>query len=263
MKVIIAGLERQELARYIRKEYPEIKIVRKNPDFILCYGGDGTLLYAEREYPAIPKVMIRHSRICHNCARVTRKTIFELLLAGRYELHNHPLLEGRVGNQVLHGLNDIIIGHQAINSGLRYEVALNGERYGTEYLGDGIIVSTPLGSTGYYQSVTQSTFQEGLGIAFNNTVHVIGHLVVAENTEVEVKVHRGPGLVAADNSNKFLPVDNGATVSIKLSHRSTDIVYFKGKKYRQYNISLGQIRVPLGYCQICSNHIEPAKLSKA
>ena len=253
--MIIAGLHRAELAKHIREHYPEISIVRAKPDFVLCYGGDGTLLYAEREYPGVPKVMIRNSRICHNCARVTRDTILRLLLDGRYELQNHPLLQGKVGSKVLYGLNDIIIGHAAINAGLRYEVLLNGEQYGTEYLGDGVIVSTPLGSTGYYQSVTQSTFEKGLGIAFNNTVHVLGHLVIAEDTTVEIKVHRGPGLVAADNSDEFLPIDKGQSVTIKVSHRSTDIVYFKGKKYRQYNISLGQSRVPLGYCQVCSKKI--------
>lgn len=256
MRVIIAGLDNQELTRYIRRHFPQIKIVRSKPEFILCYGGDGTLLYAERKYPGVPKVMIRNSRVCTNCARTTRETILKLLIKGQYFLQNNSLLEAKLGDEIIYGLNDIIIGHATINTSLRYKVSLNGEAYGNDYLGDGIIVATPLGSTGYYQSVTQSTFQEGLGIAFNNTVHIIGHLVVPENTVIKVQVDRGPGLVVGDNAKKYLRIDNGQHVTIRQSHRSTEIVYFKGKKYRPYNISLGENRVPLGYCQICSKHIE-------
>ncbi len=255
MRVIVTGLKKTELVRYIRKHYPEITIVRTKPDFILCYGGDGTLLYAERHYPGIPKVMIRHSRVCHNCARITRERILEKLVKGRYELVEHPLLEAQIKGETLYGLNDIIVGHSAINTSLRYDVFLNGEQYGNQYLGDGLIVATPLGSTGYYQSVTHSVFREGLGVAFNNTVNNVGHLVISDNTTVTVKVNRGPGVVVADNSRKFIPIDKGQKVMIRKSHRSTHIVYFKGKHYRQYNIGIGEERIPLGFCQICSTPI--------
>lgn len=255
MRAIIAGLNKGELAKYIRANFPSIKLVRTKPDFVLCYGGDGTLLYAEREHPGVPKVMIRNSRVCAKCARETRETILALLTEGKYFLQTHQLLEAKIGSNTLYGLNDIIIGHAAINTSLRYQVQLNGEQYGNEYIGDGVIVSTPLGSTGYYQSVTQSTFQDGLGIAFNNTVHIIGHLVVSESTEIKIKVNRGPAVVVADNAKKFIEMDKGAVAVIKQSHRSTDIVYFKGKRYWQYNMSLGVNREPLGYCQICTTRI--------
>jgi NAD+ kinase len=64
MKVVISGLAKNELAQYIRKHYPnDIQIVKSKPEFVLCYGGDGTLLFAERHYPMVPKVMIRKSRV--------------------------------------------------------------------------------------------------------------------------------------------------------------------------------------------------------
>lgn len=253
MRVIVTGLQKSTLEKVIRKKYPAIKLVRSRPDFILCYGGDGTLLYAERKFSGIPKVMIRHSRVCNNCARLTRDKILEKLTAGKYELVEHPLLEASAKGKKIYGLNDIIVGHATINTSVRYNVYLNGAQYGGEYLGDGVIVATALGSTGYYQSVTHSTFQSGLGIAFNNTVNNIGHLVVSGQAEIKVKVNRGPALVVADNAKSFIPLDKGQIVKIRRSHKSTYIVYFKGKHYRQYNIGIGENRVPLGYCQICSN----------
>ena len=213
------------------------------------------MLYAERKYPGVPKVMIRNSRICNSCARTTREVILSLLTKGKYTMREHPLLEAKIKGTTLFGLNDIIVAHATVNTSLRYNVYLNGEQYGGEYLGDGVIVCTPLGSTGYYQSVTQSTFQDGLGIAFNNTVNILGHVVVGNDTEVKIKVNRGPGLVVADNDKQFIPIDKVQSLTVKQSHRTTHIVYFKGQKYRQYNVGLGENRVPLGFCQVCSKQV--------
>ena len=81
MKVVISGLAKNDLAQYIRKHYAkDIQIVKSKPEFVLCYGGDGTLLFAERHYPTVPKVMIRHSRVCHHCARLAKETILSRFL---------------------------------------------------------------------------------------------------------------------------------------------------------------------------------------
>ena len=34
-------------------------VVRKNPDIVISYGGDGTILYSENKYPNIPKLIIK------------------------------------------------------------------------------------------------------------------------------------------------------------------------------------------------------------
>ena len=40
------------------------ELVKKNPDFIICYGGDGTVLFSERKFPGVPKLIIKSSRAC-------------------------------------------------------------------------------------------------------------------------------------------------------------------------------------------------------
>lgn len=252
MKVVISGLEKQALANHIRKYFPkDFQIVKQKPEFVLCYGGDGTLLFAEQHYPLVPKVMIRHSRVCNRCARLSRDTILKLLVRGHYSLLEQPLLEVSHRGTTLYGMNDIMVVHGVVNTGLRYRVSLNGENYGGPLLGDGVVVATPLGSTGYYQSITRSTFQQGLGIAFSNSIFTVDHIVVAEDTVVQITIDRGPALVAADNNDKFLPLAAREKVTIRRSHRSTYLVFFSGKAYRQYNVGIGENRVPLGSCQMC------------
>lgn len=252
MKVVISGLAKQELASYIRQHYRhDIQVVKQKPEFVLCYGGDGTLLYAEQHYPLVPKVMIRHSRVCQHCARLARETILSLLVRGQYSLIEQPLLETTHRRKTLYAINDIMVAHAQVNTGLRYHVWLNGENFGGDMLGDGLVVATPLGSTGYYQSITRSTFQHGLGVAFNNSIFTISNVVVPEDTIVKVQVDRGPGVVAADNNNHYLPLAIRDVVTIRRSHRSTYVVYFSGKHYRQYNVGIGDNRVPLSLCQMC------------
>jgi NAD+ kinase len=252
MKIAIVGLDKQRLTDYVRKHHRrDFVIVKTKPEFVLCYGGDGTLLYAEQHYPCVPKVMIRQNRVCRSCAESNRITILQLLARGHYSLLEQPLLETKIHGQTLYGMNDILVSHGQMNTGLRYRLYLNGQNYGGALLGDGIIVSTPLGSTGYFQSVTRSTFQQGLGVALNNTIFMINHVIAPAETVVKVIIDRGPALVTADNAKAVVILKAGETVLVKQSHRSTYIVYFAGKEYRKYNLGIGETRVALGFCQVC------------
>lgn len=252
MKVAIVGLEKQALADYIHKHHQrDFTLVKVRPEFVFCYGGDGTLLFAEQHYPGVPKVMIRQSRVCSSCGQANRETILKLLANGHYSLIEQPLLETKIRGKILYGMNDILIAHGNINTGLRYRLYLNGQNYGGELLGDGVIVATPLGSTGYFQSVTRSTFQFGLGVALNNTIFMINHVVAPEDTVVKVAIDRGPALVAADNSKTIVTMRTGESLTVKQSHRSTYLVYFTGKEYCKFNVGIGETRVALGFCQVC------------
>ena len=160
-------------------------------------------------------------------------------------------MEAEVKRKKVYGLNDILIAHETINTALRFKISLDGIQYGHEILGDGVLISTPFGSTGYYQSITRSNFQKGIGIAFNNTVNFIGHLVIKEKTNIKIEVTRGPGLVAPDNSKKAIRINTGDIIKVNRSDKFANLAHFKGKN-RKYNIGMSQNRVPLGLCQICA-----------
>lgn len=250
MRVQVTGLERVDLKKYIRRNHPGLKITATNPEVIICYGGDGTLLYAERHYPGKVKVMIRKSQVCDNCVAETKEKILTELEKRNYSVYKHNLLEATCGRRKIYGLNDILVGHERMNSALRFNVYLNGVQYGHEVLGDGILVSTPFGSTGYYQSITRSNFQEGLGIAFSNSVNVTDNLVVNNNTRIKIEITRGPGMLVQDNAKEMIDLEAGNVVNIRRSKKFARLAMIKGRG-RKYNIGMSQNRVPLGYCQIC------------
>ncbi len=250
MKVQVTGLQRKQLATYIEEKFPTIDLVEEKPDLIITYGGDGSLLYAERHFPGVPKVMLRNSQVCTLCANMSRDTVLQLILEEQYDIVPYTKLEAEAKGKKLTALNDVVVGHPFVNGTLRAKVSINGEQYGDEILGDGIVISTPIGSTGYYQSITRSNFQFGIGIAFNNVVRIVSHLVVDEETPIEVEVTRGPGIVAADNDEGQIDLSTGDRVQIRRSKEKAQIVHFPSE-HRRFNLTAQSNRLPLGLCQIC------------
>jgi NAD+ kinase len=257
MKIKIFGLERDNLAKYIKKNYPHFRILSQKekikPDFVLCYGGDGTLLMSERENPGVPKVSIRNSQICNTCRWETRDAVLRLLEQNKFYIKKHNKIEAIFKNKHTHALNDIIIGHRNINTALRFKVYINDHQYGTEFLGDGVVAATPIGSTAYYQVITRSNFEEGIGLAFNNTINSIGHVVIDDDNIIKVVVTRGPGCLRFDNYKEHYDLKEGDEVTIKKSKEIAQIVNFRGA-WNKLNVSISQNRLPLGYCQVCRKY---------
>jgi NAD+ kinase len=256
MRVKVYGPEREKLKNFIRKNYPEIKIIQKvekNPDLIICYGGDGTLLLAERLDPGIPKVGIRNSQICNVCRHETRDTVLQLLKEKKFQISEHYKIEATCQGQTVTALNDIIIAHYHVNTALRFKVFVDDLPYGGEFLGDGIVAATPIGSTGYYQAITRSNFQEGIGVAFSNTVNIIGHIVLNDRVKIKVLITRGPGRLRYDNDKSQMNLKEGDEVFIHKSKHITKLVNFSGAN-KKFNIDISHNRLPLGYCQICRKY---------
>ncbi len=255
MKIILAGLQKKALEKYIVERFVELEIVEKKPKIVLCYGGDGTLLYAERHYPGIPKALIRNSQVCHHCANIARDTILQLLVDGDYTVERYTKLQVICKEQQLVALNDVVVGHPKVNGTLRAKVYVNGAQHGDEVLGDGVVVSTPIGSTGYYQSITRSNFASGIGVAFNNSVNVINNLVLQNEDAITIEITRGPGMVVADNDEIEIPVSTGDRIDVIVSKDYAQIVVFP-EEHGRFNVMTGASRVPIGFCQICKKRYE-------
>lgn len=251
MNIQLVGLQKKVLESIIQESYPELTIVEQNPEMIVAFGGDGTLLYGEREFPGIPKVLVRNSLICDQCKTSVRSTVLDLLRDGTYAVEPHLKLDATINGQTLSALYDVMVGHATVNGSVRVRLFLNGEPYQQEVVGDGVIISTPIGSTGYYQSITRSTFQIGIGVAFNNSVNFVNHMVIKEDAILRIEVTRGPGIAAVDNNEDRIAVSTGDIIEIQKSAQDAQLVVFP-PAYQQYNFSTH--RMPFGFCQICSKH---------
>lgn len=135
-----------------------------NPDLIpegtqclLVLGGDGTLLQAARDvvHREIPMLGINLGTLGF-LAEVDRMSVYQALdqiMADDYEIEERMMLTGTVwqGDTIIGrdvALNDIVICREGPLRVVRFKNYVN-DVYLNSYNADGIIISTPTGSTGY------------------------------------------------------------------------------------------------------------------
>ena len=136
---------------YAGEEIPELV------DLIIVLGGDGTLISVARRVAEqnIPIVGVNLGRLGF-LTEITRDELPEMLeqlIADDYQVSDRMMLDALIHrNDKVVGkftvLNDVVINKGALARIIDMETYVDG-RYLTSYKADGLIISTPTGSTGY------------------------------------------------------------------------------------------------------------------
>lgn len=232
VKIVLFG-RRVEMLHPEIERYANLHIVEANPDVVISFGGDGTLLASELKYPGVPKVPILNSRRGHRCIAHPRAEVLRRLSEGTLIAHLYMKLDCTVRRygesqpvRQVTALNEINVHMGKINSAVRFQLFLNDEPYddGTEILGDGFVLCTPFGSTAYFRHITRGIFTQGIGIAFKATGEAVDHLVVPEDTVARVLITRGPAVFAYDSAEDYVSLDRGDEIVVRRSEQSATIL---------------------------------------
>lgn len=218
MKVLLFGKFAKNIEELVKSL--GFEIVTSNPDIIISYGGDGTLLSAERTLPGIPKLPIRNSQICNKCSNHADEIVFKNLLAGNLKLREHRKLETTLLYKKFYALNDFVIRNADPTHTIRFKTSAIGENL---LIGDGIVIATPFGSSGYFKSITGQTFDKGFGVAFNNTTEKIDPLFLQNTNSLTFQLTRGKATLSFDNSPDIFNIDEGSELVFKLSDQVAKI----------------------------------------
>lgn len=217
MKTLLFGAEAERIKPLLAR-YPQFELVESDPELVVCYGGDGTLLSAELNWPEIPKVPIRNSRRGKRCIAHPPDQVIERLANDDLNRIAFIKIECRVYRDdrkkpelTMTAMNEFNVHMGNINSAVRLKTWINDEGFadGAEIIGDGVVVSTPFGSTAYYNQITRGIFHAGLGIAFKNTTELTSHLVVPDNVTIRVLITRGPAVLAYDTCPDYIHLGEG------------------------------------------------------
>ena len=113
---------------------------------VVVLGGDGTMLSAVHRYPGVPLLGLNLGSLGYLAA--VEEPRFEdavrALSRGEFVISRRTVLETR-GRRAL---NDVVVSHDAAGHALALELLVDGTR-ATGFSADGLIVSTPTGSTAY------------------------------------------------------------------------------------------------------------------
>ncbi len=193
-------------------------------DLVITYGGDGAMLGAERAYPGKLKFPIRDIETAPLCKKhILFKQLGELM-SGTLKTVNLQKLSGSANGRELKAINDVFIHNSNYVSAMRYNIWIDDELYGREIVGDGVGLSTILGATAYYRSITHGVFRTGIGLAFSNSTEVVNHMVLPETAVIRIVILRGPCELVADNSPERIELNEGDTAILKLSSETTPVL---------------------------------------
>lgn len=149
--------DRLDLPRQVKLGSMEEEL--KRADVLLCFGGDGTILHAARDATLhdVPILGVNMGSVGF-MAELERGelSLLTLLAAGEYRTEERMMLSVRVlrGEKVLSedlALNDAVISKGSMARVAEVEVLADHMKVST-IMGDGVIISTPTGSTAYSMS---------------------------------------------------------------------------------------------------------------
>ena len=163
-EILIAAFNREKILRMHkgREEfrYLPIESVYEEADMLVVLGGDGTILEAARRAAqrATPILGINLGRLGY-MAELELQEIERLdgLFSNEYEIEERSMIRvellgaGGELRSFCHALNDAVISNGSMPHMIDLELFESGESV-TTYRADGLIVSTPTGSTAYSMS---------------------------------------------------------------------------------------------------------------
>ncbi len=207
-------------------------------DFVLSFGGDGTFLRtAHLILPhRVPIIGINLGAFGY-LAEVGIEQLHQRitdLIQDRYLIQERVMLEviisGESGENSFYGLNDIVVEKGAFPRTIRLETAIDDEYLNT-FNADGLIVSTPTGSTGYSLSVGGPIIEPGIDAMIINPVnpHMLANrpLVVNGKRTISITAYSEAGefQIVADGQRMII-LSSGEKVTIKRASWVTRLVVF-------------------------------------
>ena len=141
----------------LMENFTDITDLPKDADCVMVLGGDGTIIQAARELAetGVPILGVNLGTVGF-LAEVELVHIYKAIdavMAGRYKLEKRFMLKGSVikGAKIVYeanALNDIVVARGNLVRAISTTVYIDGNPVSSLH-GDGIIVTTPTGSTGY------------------------------------------------------------------------------------------------------------------
>jgi NAD+ kinase len=207
-------------------------------DLVLVLGGDGTLLSVARAAPSrTPLLGINVGMLGFLTGLSQKEAIWRLdeLLAGGFREDRRKRLDVTVERGPHHGtyrvLNDAVLNREALARIATFSVALDG-RTVAEFRADGVIVSTPTGSTAYNLSAGGPILHPALAAIVVTPIcpHTLAQrpLVVPASTAIRLRVlgpeRRDGSVYLTLDGQEGYPMRAGIPVDVRSSASSVTLL---------------------------------------
>lgn len=214
-------------------------------DAMLTLGGDGTLLRAARLLAGreIPILSVNLGKLgfLTSCGREELEPALHRLAAGDFRAEARMALDVRA--LASHGaergrwlaLNDVVVHKGGFARVVRLRVAVNGESIAS-YAADGLVISTPTGSTAYSLSaggpVVVPTVESIILTPVSPHTLAIRPLVLPPSAEISVQADDAPEeLLVTVDGQVGTTFAGGETLNVRRAEHPVHIVRFAGTSF--------------------------------
>jgi len=212
-------------------------------DFLVSLGGDGTLLsLVRRSYGYHKPVVGINAGTLGFLADVTIDEVdnfLELLLSGEYRIDDRMMVEGYLKTKAgekknFIAFNDVVITSPQPSKMVQVNASIEGERFNS-YRGDGLIISTPTGSTAYNLAAGGPVVYP-LTKAFIVTPissHSLGNqrpLVVPADFSIELDTQEYESIATIDGQEVYA-MEEGDVLYIKGAKKGAKLLHKKERNY--------------------------------
>lgn len=234
-----------QLAGFSMTDCPTAGAVAKRCDLILVFGGDGTMLRVAREVAGLRTPILGIN--VGGLGFLTAVPFSELpkaltqITRGDFRLESRPLIEagGRLGQETIiqRALNDFVFSRGAASRMIELEVSVDDQAL-TRYRCDGLIVSSPTGSTAYSLAAGGAVISPTADVFALTPIcpHTLSNRSVIVNLRSTIKVK-----VLSEKLETFLtadgqvqtPLNAGDEVTIYRSRRALRLMHLGGGSFFQ------------------------------
>lgn len=211
-------------------------------DLVIAMGGDGTVLRALDEYPGLPVLAINYGTVGFLTAgdRSDLDKVLTRLIAGDFAISERLILRCDFSGGAVHAVNEVVV-RSALRM-IELDVFVNETKIRT-IRGDGVIVGTATGSTGYLLSTGAPLVMPDVDCFILDGINEYNFssraLILSPDTTIRIHLAQAdddqkPRLIVDGKSVGFIAA--GEEIVLSRSERRAQLIFFE-ENYFFHNLS--------------------------
>ena len=202
-------------------------------DLVIAMGGDGTVLKALDTFPTVPTMAINYGTVGFLTAgdRSELRHIVSLLVEGKYVVSDRLALECSYHGKTRRVINEVIV--RVYNRFLHADVYVDETKIRT-IKGDGVVVGTPTGSTGFLLATGAPIVMPDVRCMVLDGVNEHNFtsraLILPPESRIRLNIRdetREPSIYLTLDGHQLGSLSPGDDLQVTQSSRSAKLIYFE------------------------------------
>ena len=210
----------------------------KRSDFLISVGGDGTLLSVARRafvYDiAVLGINLGNLGFLTDINPKKIQNFLSQMKQNNYVIDSRIMLEASININNFTAFNDIVIQKKSISGMVKIDAKVNAELFNT-YYADGLIISTPTGSSAYNMSCGGPIVYPLTDIFILTPIspHSLTQrpLILPSSFELQFSTNDHLGAVVVVDGQEIYEIKKGEPLKIKIASKKAKLIHSKERDY--------------------------------